>query len=293
MLENNKSLSFCTSAFGKQYNSMAKLLAQDLEKFAPGHLFVIYTDMPALFENNPNVLAVRHSCRGVLSYQERRFAIFHALKTASSVMYLDSDVRICAPFPETLNFLPGLTARSCGSLQKHMKSQFDKQSRSSKLKRYVIDKMAQRIGIDINRPDLKFINEFLFVVTTQEGRELAFLKFWGELAIYADTLGLHKHPTYAMALAAAKSNFSIHHSDMAGLDFFDDRIERERINKGQSSKDSKAEYFRQQESIEQVKKGVLNKAQRLIFRNFKLFYNRVRVGLIFRLLPSKLIDYSS
>jgi hypothetical protein len=295
MYENNKSLSFCTSAFGKKYNLMAKLLVGDLEKFAPNHLFVIYTDIPALFKDSLNVLAVRHSCRGVLPYHERRFAIFHALKIADSTIYLDSDVRICSPLPENLNFSPGLTARSCGNFQKHMKSQFERKSNSPKLRKtkYFIDKMAQRAGVDMNSPDLKFINEFLFAVTKQEGRELDFLELWGDLAIYADTLGLHKHPTYAMALAAAKSNFSVHRSEMPGLDFFDDRIEHEKIKKGESHKDAKAEYFRQQENIEKVKKGVLSKFLRLISNKFKLFYNRTRVKLMFKLLPSKLIDYSS
>ncbi|MEM8640447.1 MAG: hypothetical protein AAGG51_16760 [Cyanobacteria bacterium P01_G01_bin.54] len=285
---------------------MAKLLAQDLEKFAPGHLFIICTDIPALFKDSSNVLVIRHSCRGVLPLHERRFAIFHALETAFSVMYIDSDVRICAPVPETLNFQPGLTARSCGNLQKHMKIQFEKASKSpipsklhreklSKLhrKKYVVNKMSQRAGIDITHPDLKFINEFLFVVTKDEGRELEFLNNWGDLAIYADTLGLHGNPTYAMALAANKSNFSIHRSKMIGLDFFDDRVERIRISKGQSSQDSKAEYFRQQESIEQEKEGSLNMVKRSTLRNSRLLYNRIRVRLMFKLCPSKLIDYAA
>ncbi|WP_200929888.1 hypothetical protein [Nostoc piscinale] len=48
--KNIGSLCFCTSAFGEKYNLMAKLLAQDLEQFAPGSPFVIYSDRPQIFK---------------------------------------------------------------------------------------------------------------------------------------------------------------------------------------------------------------------------------------------------
>lgn len=287
------SLCFCTAAFGEKYNLMAKLLAQDLDQFAPGHPFIIYTDKPHLFKSNLNVRAVKHSCRGVLPYHERRFAIWHALSISSSVMYLDADVRICAPVPKTLGFLPGLTVRSGGSLQKHIQEHFNRHPNSSKLqhKKYVIERMVRRVGIDIDSPELKFINEFLFVVNAYEGLELEFLKIWGELAIYADTLGMHKHPTYAMALAAVKSKFPIHHSEMNGLDFFDDRIERVRIKKGQSTPEARAQYFHQQSSIEQVDQNLFQRFSRLVAMKSSFLYNRTRVQLASKMLPSALVDY--
>ncbi|WP_200929886.1 hypothetical protein [Nostoc piscinale] len=117
-----------------------------------------------------------------------------------------------------------------------------------------------------------------------------FLKIWGELAIYADILGMHKHPTYAMALAAVKSEFPIYQSEMNGLDFFDDRIERIRISKGQSTLEAKAQYFHQQSIIE----GERNRFQR-ISRKFttqsSFLYNRIRVQLFSKIFPSVLIDY--
>lgn len=287
------SICFCTSAFGEKYNLLAKLLAQDLEQFAPGYPLVIYTDRPHLFNGNSNVISVKHSCRGVLSYHERRFAIWHALSIASSAVYLDADVRICAPVPETLSFPPGLAARSCGSLQKHLQEQFDKRPISSKLqrKRSVIEKMSQQAGIDIYSPKLKFINEFLFVVSPFEGREFEFLKTWGELAIYANALGMHKHPTYAMALAAAKSQFPIHHHEMDGLDFFDDRIEKVRISKGQSTPEAKAYYFQQQREIEHRDRAFFKRFSRRIACKFSFLYHHTRVQLVSKVSPSALVDY--
>lgn len=272
---------------------MAKLLAEDLQQFAPGYPFIIYTDRPHLFKSSTNVLAVKHSCRGVQPYNERRFAIWHALSISSSVMYLDADLRICAPVPQNLDFLPGLTARSCGSFQKHIQEQFHRNPKSSKLKhkKYVIERMAEHVGIDVNNPELKFINEFLFVVKADEGRELEFLKIWSELAIYADTLGMHKHPTYAMSLAAVKSNFPIHRSEMNGLDFFDDRIEKIKISKGQVTPEAKAKYFQQQNSIEQGDKNFLKRFFRLFVSKYSFLYNRTRVQIVSKISPSSLIDY--
>ncbi|WP_200929887.1 hypothetical protein [Nostoc piscinale] len=116
-----------------------------------------------------------------MPYHERRFAIWQALSISPSVMYLDADVRICASVPKTLEFLPGLTARSCGNLQKHIQEEFNRNPNSPKLqhKKYVIEKMARKIGIDIDSPELKFINEFLFVINASEGRELEFFKNLG------------------------------------------------------------------------------------------------------------------
>ena len=289
------SLCFCTAAFGRDYIELAKLLAKDLHQFAPNRVFVVLTDRPQAFQDYPNVRAIQHQCRGVLSYHERRFAIHYALSIAPSVMYLDADVRICAPIPDNLDIYPGITARSCGSWYKHMQERFDRPSLSPKCKqdKSIIKKMAKKMDISLDDPELKFINEFLFVVTAYKGREQEFLKRWGELAIYADTLGMHKHPTWAMALAARKSEFPIHRSEMNGLDFFDDRIETIKIRKGQSSPEAKAEYFQQQNEIQERPKQSLKRLSNPIVQKILLFYNQARVRLIATLSPSTLIDYPS
>lgn len=272
---------------------MAKLLAQDLERFAPGYNCIIYTDRPALFADQSNVRAVKHICRGVLPYNERRFALWHALSIASSVMYLDADVRICSPIPTNLEFAPGLTARSCGNLQKHMADQQSKYSQSKcyQHQRYVIDKMADRVGIDRQSQALKFINEFLFVVSDHGGLERDFLRTWGDLAVYADTMGMHQHPTYAMALAAAKCDFPVYHSEMVGLDFFDDRIEKVRISKGQSTQATKAQYFHQQTTIEQSRVSTYQRFLTAKRKQATLLLRHARVQVIFKVSPSVLIDY--
>ncbi|MBD2346865.1 hypothetical protein [Anabaena subtropica] len=290
----NESICFCTAAFGKEYILLAKLLAEDIHQFAPGHVFVILTDKPIFFQNHPNVIAIKHWCRGVKPYHERRFAIQYALSLSSTVMYLDADVRICSPLPQDLNFAPGLTARSCTDMKKHLQHQFDQPSLTPERqrKKHIIESMANKVGIDIYSSSLKFINEFLFVIKADEGRELEFLRLWGELAIYADTLGLHNNPTYAMALAAVKSNFLIFHSEMNGLNFFDNRIEKIRISQGTSTLGEKSQkYFQEQSQIEDKRRNLLQKSWRFLNRKISFGYNLIRVRLMSAFLPSMLLDY--
>ncbi|AFZ34772.1 hypothetical protein Sta7437_1202 [Stanieria cyanosphaera PCC 7437] len=283
---------FCTAAFGEQYRNLAKLLATDLNKFAQSFPLVIFTDRPQEFQNYSNVIAVKHWCRGVKTYHERRFAIQYALSYSDTVIYLDADVRICDFIPDQLEFLSGLTARSCSSMAKHLKK-YDKKDLNTKFqrKKETIEKMANQVNVNLDSPDLKFINEFLFVIKADQGKELDFLHWWGKLAIYADTLGLHNNPTYAMSLAAVKTNFSVFHSEMIGLNFFDDRIEKERIKSGTSNPNAKAEYFRAQYEIEQKKNKLLKRLMGKIYQPLNVFYNFIRVRITTIINPSKLIDY--
>lgn len=283
------SLCFCTTAFGAVYVKLAQLLAEDLRQFAPHAMLILLTDRPEAFQGYANVQAQRHWCRGVKSYHERRFAIGIALRIAPTVIYLDADLRICAPLP-VLKLQPGLTARSAGSMRVHLRQQFEREhlTAAQRHKRQVIEAMAAKVGLNWQVDEAQFINEFLFVVQADQGRELEFLRLWGELAIYADQLGLHQHPTYAMALAALKSGFSVHQSDMPGLDFFDDRIERVRISKGQVPPDSKAEYFEQQRQIEQARGKFARRWQKAKGKGLTA-YHRCRVSYMSTVCPERLL----
>ena len=283
---------FCTVAFGAQYRTLAQLLATDLQKFATSLPLVIFTDRPQDFESYSNVVAVKHWCRGVKPYHERRFAIQYALSYSDTVICLDADVRICAPIPDRLEFLPGLTARSCTSMKKHLKK-FDQKGLSTKTqhKKEIVKKMASKVDVDLDSPNLKFINEFLFVIKADREKELEFLRVWGQLAIYADLLGLHNNPTYAMALAAVKTNFSVFRSKMNGINFFDDRIEKERIRRDQSDLNAKAEYFRAQDEVEKKEHELLGFLRKKVYQPLTVFFNLTRVRLTAAINLSKLTDY--
>lgn len=287
---------FCTAAYGNQYLTLAQLLAKDLEKFAPKSTFLIVTNRPDYFSDNVNVLAIKHRCRGVEPHHERRFAINYGLSISDTVIVIDSDVRILSPVPDDLVFEPGLGAKSCGSLQKHIKRWSDNPSKKNLKRQQVFHEMAKRAGVDCNSPDLKFINEFLFSITKDEGREQAFLETWGDLAIYADTLGMHRHPTYAMALAALKADFPIYRHEMPGLEIFDDRVTKWNIQHGKAESTPQIEkLFEQHFAIEYGKRSIFQRVKRklekIAYKRILVPFNGLRVKVSNTISPAKLRKY--
>ncbi|MEA5593533.1 hypothetical protein [Rivularia sp. UHCC 0363] len=271
----------CTYVAGKTYRSLAKNLIGDLAKYAPEIPFIIYTDKPQDFQNYSNVLVFAHKRQGVLYYHERRFAIQKALSMFQSCMYIDSDVRICAPIPQQ-EWLPGITARSCTSMIKHFQERINKTNPPSvtAVKKFeFFKKMAEKLGVDIETEKVTWINEFLFVVTRDSGKEQEFLKNWEKIALYAEVNGLHKHPAYAMGLAATKANFEVRHDVMEGVDFFDDRIEKIRISKGQASSKDKLKYFAVQNKIENPGHSVLKKIVKKANKYVEYSYHSIRLKI--------------
>ncbi|BAY39245.1 hypothetical protein NIES2111_36180 [Nostoc sp. NIES-2111] len=179
-------------------------------------------------------------------------------------------------------------------MKKHLHKHFEQSylTPERQRKKRIIESMAHKVGVDIYSSSLKFINEFLFVIKADQGRELEFLHLWGELAIYADTLGLHNNPTYAMALAAAKSGFAIYHSEMNGLNFFDNRIEKIRASKGISTLENNGKkYFQEQEKIENKRRNLIQKVWRFLSKKMSFWYNLLRVRLMSAFVPFMLLDY--
>ncbi|MEO1429168.1 MAG: hypothetical protein AAFS12_02470 [Cyanobacteria bacterium J06632_19] len=269
----------CTYVAGSTYRALAKNLVQDLAKYAPEIPFIIYTDKPQDFENYSNVLVFGHKRQGVLYYHERRFAIQKALSMFKSCMYIDSDVRICAPIPNR-EWLPGITARSCTGMIKHFQERINKTDTPSvsALKKFeLFKKMANKLDVDIETEKVTWINEFLFVVTRDSGKEEEFFKNWERVGIYAEVNGLHKHPAYAMGLAATKTGLEVRHDVMEGVEFFDDRIEKIRISKGQASEKDKLEYFETQNKIENPRNSILKKIVKKVNKSVEYFYHSMRL----------------
>ncbi|MEB3884269.1 hypothetical protein [Lyngbya sp. CCY1209] len=282
----NRDFCFCTFAAGKVYRNLVKNLIQDCQKYAPGTPFILLTDRPGDFSDikNNDVLIFGHKRQGVLCYHERRFAIANALSKFNSCMYLDADIRICALIPDNLSWFPGITARSCTSMMKHIRGRLDKTNppRLTLVKEFNFYKdMAKKIGLDLEKDPITFVNEFLFVVTRDGGKEIEFLEQWQKLALYAELHQHHKHPAYAIGLAAAKVGFPIRHDTMEGIDFFDDRIEKVRIAKGQSDPEAKKMYFEVQKKIENSNSSIFDKIVRKITKNIEYIYHSVRLRSYF------------
>lgn len=284
MNQQNIDFCFCTFASGKLYRDLVKNLIGDFKKYAPGIPVILLTDKPSDFHDrhNDNLVILGHKRQGILSYHERRFAIAYALSKFNSCMYLDADVRICAPIPDKMLWSPGITARSCTSLNKHFRERLDKTDppRPNLLKEFIFYKdTAQKLGLDLEKDPMTFVNEFLFVVTRDNGKEVEFLEQWQKLALYAELNKYHKHPAYAIGLAAAKVGFPIRHDTMDGLDFFDDRIEKVRIAKGQSDPDAKKQYFEDQKTIELSNSSILDKIIKKISKKIEYTYHSLRLKL--------------
>jgi hypothetical protein len=279
----SKTFCFCTYASDAIYRSLAKELLNDMKKFAPGIPCIVFTDKPSdfgEFKTIDDILIFKHRQQGVLCYHERRFAIAKALTLFDSCMYLDADLRICAPIPPDMQWLPGITARSCTRMIKHIRERIDAAgtARSTAIKNFEFYRnMADRLNLDIEADNITFVNEFLFVVTRDAGKEIEWLKLWGKLSLYAELSHHHKHPAFAMGLAAAKVGFPIRHDVMQGIDFFDDRIERVRIAKGESDPNAKSAYFETQKRLENPQYSILQKALIKISKRIEYYFHSIRL----------------
>ena len=279
--ENN--FCFCTFAAGSIYRSLVKNLVSDIEKYAPGTPFILFTDKPSEFSNNSHVLVFKHKRQGISFHYERRFAIAKALSMFNSCMYLDADVRICAPVSQDIiarEWLPGITARSCTSMTKHFRTLINDSPQTSRVRNFeVTKKMALKLNLDLEADQITFIHEFLFVVTRDAGREIEFLKQWEKLATYSELHGIYNAPAFAMGLAATKVGFPVRHDVMEGLDFFDDRIEAVRIAKGQSDTEAKKVYFEMHKKLEYPHRSISKKIMRKIGKFIDYGYYSTRLKL--------------
>ena len=278
-----KDFCFCTLTMGNKYRQLTSLLAKDIEEYSPGTTLIIFTDKPSDFSNYKNVIAYQYKRHDVAYHYERRFAIAKALSMFNSCIYMDGDMRICAPVPPEMKWLPGITAISCTSMIEHIKGLLEKTNppRPNQVKAFEFyQKMARKVDLDIEADQVIWINESLFVVTKDGGKEIEFLKLWDKLAIYADLHGYHDAPCYPIGLAAKKTGFTIRRDMMEGLDYFDDRIEKVRISKGQSDPNAKKVYFEMQKSIENPQRTIAQKILNKLSRKVEYFYHLNRVKLM-------------
>ena len=106
-----KDFCFCTLAISKRYCIITKKLALDLKQYAPKTSLLVCTDLPDEFNNQTNVIAFRHSQKGIfVCNNDKWFVIEKALSMFNTVIFIDADTRITAKVPDNMEFLPGITA---------------------------------------------------------------------------------------------------------------------------------------------------------------------------------------
>ena len=89
---------------------MAKELAGDLEKYSPGTSLVIFTDRPADFKEQSNVIVYQHRQQGIQRCSnDRHLLIEKVLSVFPSAIHIDADTRLLGNLPDPMEFSPGIT----------------------------------------------------------------------------------------------------------------------------------------------------------------------------------------
>ncbi|RUT05568.1 hypothetical protein DSM106972_035750 [Dulcicalothrix desertica PCC 7102] len=191
---------FCTLAISRPYNLLAQDLAKDLEKYSPGTLLIVYTDLPHYFKEHSNVIACRHSQKGVrCCWNDKRFAIKKALSMFDSAICIDADTRIIGYVPEDMEFLPGITVYEHLHILDFFKNKEKKASNT-------LNRLSNKMNLSIK--DVRWVQENLFVITKDEGKETEFIEQWDKVARYLDFRGVYGDGN-SIGFAAAKAGWSI------------------------------------------------------------------------------------
>ena len=283
MTQKEKGFCFCTLALGKSYRALASLLAEDLEKYAPETSFIVLTDNPLDFSRHSKVVAFKHRQQSVKCYHEKRFVIAKALSLFNSCIFIDADMRILAPVMQDMKWIiePGIAARACDTMDKKYAKVIAGSAKPKVIREFkVTQAMAQKLNLDLKDNSLKFVYEYLFAVTKDCGKEIIFLKHWDIIAPYFELNGVYDGEGNAIGLAAAKAGLKVRWSDMEGIDFFKDRTELVRIQKGQSNINKMSIYFEQQKMLEQPKRSILEKVAVKLGKNISYFYHSVHLVIV-------------
>ncbi|BDA73678.1 hypothetical protein RIVM261_039320 [Rivularia sp. IAM M-261] len=146
---------------------------------------------------------------------------------------------------------PGIAARACDSMPKKYIKIAEKTADTKLQKEYKITRQAaKKLDLDKDWENIKFVYEYLFAVTKDNGKEDKFIEYWGKLAPYFELNGVLDGEGNAIGLAAAKAGLTIRWSEMKGISFFKDRTEMVRVKKGESNMKEMSDYFEKQQQLE-------------------------------------------
>lgn len=253
---------FATLALGDNYRALARLLAKDLEKYAPRIPFVILTDKPKDFANNVNVLAFKHRQQSVGCYHDKRFVIAKGLSLFDSCIFIDADMRILAPLEQPLEWQPGITSHKVWTnILKHNKNEFENK---------LLSRMAEKLNLNLE--EISFVHECLFVVSKDSGKEQEFLRQWEKIAPFFELNGFYRGEGHTIGLAAAKAGLTIRQDSMTAISFFKDKIEYNKIKKGDVNKKDKLDYFQTQKRLEYPQVSIIKKINNKIKKQLIYLY---------------------
>ncbi|MBK4729823.1 hypothetical protein JJD41_08085 [Oxynema sp. CENA135] len=205
MIDSNYNFCFSTLALGEKYRGLARELIGDLEKYCPAVSLYIYTDDPQSFSGKYGIkiFGFKHRKKGILHcYHDKRFVIEKALVDFATVIHIDADSRIVNPV-EAIAFPPGITGNH-ENLIEHV-------TRNNPQQLKYMQQLADKLDLDLEKVD--WIGESAFVVRRDFGKEIEFVKTWGEIGTYLELHGIHSGSGNAIGLAAAKVGWQVNRDE--------------------------------------------------------------------------------
>jgi hypothetical protein len=272
MIPENQEFCFATLALGKNYRHLALTLASDIETYCPNTTLIVLTDNPQEFCDRKHILAVKHR-QNFFCDNDKCFLIEKALSLFDCCICIDADMRLLAPFPQDLQWLPGITARSLSGIIKH--HQNGGGSRGKALT--PLQQVASKLNIDLNDDKVKWIHEFMFVVKKDGGKEREFARLAEMISRYLELNDIKIGSGSAMGLAAAKVGFPVRHDPIDRFAYFKDRIEKIRIEKGQVDPNEKLAYFQTQQQLEFPKYSGIRKVFVKVNKLIKNFIRSIQL----------------
>ncbi len=262
---------FCSLATGQRYRAHAKQLAQDLQKHAPETVLLLLTDKPKEFDPFPNVQAVPHRLQSVKGYYDKRFVIRQAFSQFEACIFVDSDIRVLGPIPETLELTPGLMARyGCGII---------KHNTQLKIRPAfpLIQETAQALNVDLE--ETVWFHEFMFSLRKQQGKEEAFLEAFEHIGERFERAGTYDGVGNVMGLAAAASGLTVTFHREDWFPCFKDNIQKEKIKSGEADPNVMKAEFAQHREIEYPQRTLPQRIKHRLMSEAGFFYRLAKLRL--------------
>ena len=204
---NGNEICYTTIAIGHEYNLHARKLAEDISHLSPNISIVILTDRPKFFIDNSNVIPIRHRVISAGIFHDKLYCIEKSLEYFKCCIFLDADCRLISNMACSRAWKPGLTAKTCWSLSKHIRPK--KISELTIKTQRLTCEVAREFGVSID--DCKFVYEAAFIVHADNQKEIEFLRAWKQIRDFFEFNGIFDGEGVAMGLAAAKASLNVHH----------------------------------------------------------------------------------
>ncbi len=205
-----------TLALGGQYRNLAMLLAYDLYSFHSDIKFYVLTDMPEIFSDFPNVIAIKHQSSGVRScYHDKRHVVSAVLRYEDVCLFLDADSRLIDEinFDEFIRDDTFLVAPWAVNLYKKLELELLDAKNNNLLKGFKRRKnIFLNIGkhLDIDISDTLFIKEAIFSINKHNGDYATFIKTWDFCAKYTTTRLLEASEGSSIGISAKASKCKVY-----------------------------------------------------------------------------------